>query len=585
MKKAYTFFFLFISTYLFSQSSWTNYATDSFIWDLELEHNYIWVGSQGGLIKVNTETGEKEVFQASNSGLHGTGIKEVEVAEDGTKWFGGINAGLFKFDNSNWQQFYYINTGDTLREIVNLKLDPNGNPWFFSNLNNHCWGCKKLISYDGNEFYNHNDNLPTYTQSGGFADFDFINSEELWVAFGNKIVRYNGTEVTQTYNSANSPLLQGENIVKIIVDNQGSLWVAATKFNGSGSYARRILKLEGTTWTVENESLPGSVYKLFKDNNGTLWFTFINENSSERSYASFDGTNWNYWSNSDSLGIPGNHTKPTLHLVDSLGNWWMTTYNGIREPKVYKVNGTSVTAYDTEISPLGISYFNDILADCDNNIWLVGDETLSKFDGENWVNYTKNQTGFVLSLWEAALDPTTCDIWFAIYSSNAGEPGIGRYNGSEFETFTLDHGGCLSIDVGPDGVVYAGTTSSGLAQYSNGNWTYFNEDNSPLNNYIKSVKVQSNGTVWVASYANGVARKVGDEWTVFDHSNSPVENNIWRIYEDSNENIWVRSDVGFAKFDGTDWELIPISSGDLKVYSITEDNNGNYWLGRALLHE
>jgi len=131
MKKSITLLFLFISFSISSQPLWINYSNDGKINDMDLENDLLWVGTDGGLIKIDVQTGEKEIFQAWNSGLRGTGIGQVEIADDGTKWLGGVNGGLFKFDGTNWEHFYYINTGDTLIRILNLKLDPNGNPWLF----------------------------------------------------------------------------------------------------------------------------------------------------------------------------------------------------------------------------------------------------------------------------------------------------------------------------------------------------------------------------------------------------------------------------------------------------------------------
>ncbi len=578
MKRSITFLFLLISIGLYAQSSWINYANDGNIWDMELEDDLLWVGTGGGLIKINTQTGDKEIFQAWNSGLRGTGIREVEIADDGTKWIGGENGGLFKFDGINWEQFYYINTGDTLIQIVNLKLDPNGNPWFFSNVDGNCHGCKRLFNYDGNEFQNHDEPFLDYSFIGNLIDFDFINTEELWVAYDKNIGKYNGVEITESYDYTNSPLKEHERINQIEIDNQGNLWLNTTVTN-TYDYDYRILKFDGTTWTVENEAFPGSAYKFFQDDNGNFWFDLYNSNGiNTRSYASFDGTTWSYWLESDIPDLPG-LGEPILHMVDPQGNWWMASYSGYLEPKVYKIEGNSYSSYNTEIFPLCTNYYDNIVADCDNNVWVIGDDCLSKFDGQNWENIIGSQTGFAGSPWEAAIDPTNCDMWFALYSSGSEDTDIGRYDGSAFETFSVGNGSCLSVDVSNDGTVYVGTSQQGLAQYMNGNWFYFNESNSPLGNHVGSVKVLSDGTIWVASYGQGLARKVGTEWTIFDSSNSPIEGSVHEIHLDNNENVWVRSGAGLAKYDGSNWEIFSFGLEPSGVNCIAQDQLGNYWLG------
>ena len=69
MKKRFTIIFLFITVGLYAQFSWKNYANDHIIWDMALEDNHLWVGTQGGLIKLDVQTGDKKIYQAWNSGL------------------------------------------------------------------------------------------------------------------------------------------------------------------------------------------------------------------------------------------------------------------------------------------------------------------------------------------------------------------------------------------------------------------------------------------------------------------------------------------------------------------------------------
>lgn len=570
-----TYLLLFLSFNLFAQSSWVNYANDHIIWDIAIENDQLWVGTQGGLIQIDIQTGEKEIYQAWNSGLRGTGIKEVEISANGKKWLGGENGGLFSFDGENWEHYYHINTGDVLIQIIDLQLDLNENPWFLSNINDNCVGCEELISYDGNEFFNHSDNLTFEPSLGKIKDFAFLNTEEMWIAYNTEFVKYNGVEVTEIFDASNTPMSSNEEINKIEIDHQGNLWLSCSNVL-MPNY--RILKFDGLNWTVEDADAPGFAREFFQDNDDNLWFEFYNPNTQERSYASYDGLNWSYWSSSDLPTLPSTSSGPSipfLKQVDADGHWWMVAYPGILEPKVFKVSGPSFTAYDTEIFPLASNYYDNIGVDCDNNIWAGA----SRFDGVNWENFENTETGFSGSIWETAIDPTNCDLWFALYANSSTTPPIGKYNGTDFETFSLANGGtALGVDVSQDGIVYV-ATSQGLAQNINGNWTVFSEGNSPLNRFVTTVKVQSDGTVWAASFGKGVARKIGTTWTVFDNSNSPVDNYIYKIYLDNDENVWVRSGTGLAKFDGTDWEVFPFDLGPFGVNSITEDHRGNYWLG------
>lgn len=581
MQNKITYLFLFLSVNLFAQSSWVNYANDHNIYDLAIENDQLWVGTQGGLIQIDIQTGEKEIYQAWNSGLRGTGIKEVEIAANGMKWLGGENAGLFSFDGNNWEHYYEINTGDTLVEVVDLQLDLNDNPWFISNINDNCVGCKKLISYNGSEFINHSNFLIIEPSLERMVDFAFIDTVEMWIAYRKGIVKYNGAEVIEILDASTSPINPDESIDQIEIDRQGNLWLTcSTKISGTFTYTYRILKYDGLNWSIEDADAPGFARNFFQDQEGNLWFEFYSSNTQERSYASYDGSNWSRWAVADIPTLPptsSGPSKPLLYEVDSEGDWWMVSYSGIHEQKVFKVSDTSFTGYDTQVFPLSWNYNVNLGVDCDNNIWTG----TNRFDGTNWESFDYAQTGFSGSVWEMAVDPTTCDLWFALYSNSSSADYIGKYNGTDFETISFslgNNGSAVGVDISQDGIVYVATTQEGLARNINGNWTFFNEGNSPLTDFVTAVTITSDGTVWASTFGNGIARLVGSTWTVFDSSNSPVLDYTYHIDVDKEENIWVRSETGLAKYDGTDWEVFPFDIGRFGVNSITEDHLGNYWL-------
>ena len=333
-------------------------------------------------------------------------------------------------------------------------------------------------------------------------------------------------------------------------------------------------------WTIENNAAPGSARDFFQDDNGTLWFNFYNNITQEQTYASYDGTNWSYLLPSDIPGLGDHHN---LKIVDPQGNWWTTIPNGIQEPKIYRTNEVSSTPFDTQIFPLGTNSYDNIVADCDNNIWMMGSGCLSKLNGQDWENFTTDQTGFVGDPREAVIDPTDCNIWFALYNSNNPiETDVGRYDGSEFETLTLDEGTCLSVDISNEGTLYFGTTRKGIGQYVNGNWTFFNESNSPINDFVSSVRILSDGTLWAASFEDGIGVKTGEDWSFFNSSNSPVDDFFSTIHIDKNENVFVRSGENLAKFNGTNWEIFSFdlpTSGITDINCIEQDHLGNYWIG------
>lgn len=85
------FFIFWAFNFLFSQSpEWVNFTANKNILSLTVEGNYIWVGTKGGLVRLNMLTGEKVNYNSANSGLpdnyvHAIAIGHVTINFNGPK--------------------------------------------------------------------------------------------------------------------------------------------------------------------------------------------------------------------------------------------------------------------------------------------------------------------------------------------------------------------------------------------------------------------------------------------------------------------------------------------------------------------
>ncbi len=578
MKASFITFLLFIASNLLAQNSWVNFATDYLIWDIKTEGEIVWVATQGGLVKINFETGAKETFQSYNSPLQGTGIENIGIASDGTKWFGTTNGGLIKYDGSNWEQFYYTNTGDTIEGTVELKIAPNDDIWFLP----FCTGCRKFMSYANGMFIDHYDAIGPVVNNSRVNDYDFINSNELWVATAFSLVKYDGQNVIELFDASNSILQEEEQIKKIAIDQQGILWVLCQISISQNPNVYRLLKYDGNNWSVETENLPGRCYNSFKDETGKIWVEFIEDGPTTYSYGKYDGVEWTFFAVNDLPNIPYIYSEPELHHVDNEGNLWMSAHVNQFEARIFKVEETSFTEFNTEIFPIGYNYFADVQIDCDSNYWFLGlgSGGLLKFDGLNWNLYSSAETGMSGEVYAMAVDTNTCDLWFAANGNPGG--GLVKYNGASFEL--LSSQSFFDILFENDGTLWAASAWNGLGKYSNSSWTWYNENNSPLSDYNFDIAFDSNGNLWISSYEGKLVKFDGNEWQVFDSSNSPIEDYIisW-LYVDNNDNIWVSHDIGLLRYDGTNWEIFDIDTGSLTegVTCMEQDESGNFWLGTS----
>ena len=128
---------------------------------------------------------------------------------------------------------------------------------------------------------------------------------------------------------------------------------------------------------------------------------------------------------------------------------------------------------------------------------------------------------------------------------------------------------------------------TGAAKYEDGNLTtYLAAENNMGGNWFTAIALADNGEVWLAgnSFELGygiVNRFQNNSWETYGPDEGIDIEFIFTIKEDSQHNIWVGG-TGLEKFDGTDWEEIPIGlSGGVEnpesIYAIEEDAQGNMW--------
>jgi ligand-binding sensor domain-containing protein len=86
---SFLFFILWAFNFLFPQSpEWVNFTANKNILSLTVEGNYIWVGTKGGLVKLNMLTGEKVNYNSANSGLLDNLVLAIAIDLQGNKWMG-----------------------------------------------------------------------------------------------------------------------------------------------------------------------------------------------------------------------------------------------------------------------------------------------------------------------------------------------------------------------------------------------------------------------------------------------------------------------------------------------------------------
>ena len=116
MKTARQFFVLCFSLLFFSPAithsqQWQVYTSGRDITALAGEGNFLWVGTSGGLVKLDKTTGTPTFYDKTNSGLPFNAVSCIAIDQNGNKWIGTEGHGLAKFDGTNWTVYTKTNSG------------------------------------------------------------------------------------------------------------------------------------------------------------------------------------------------------------------------------------------------------------------------------------------------------------------------------------------------------------------------------------------------------------------------------------------------------------------------------------------
>ncbi|MGH7242871.1 MAG: ligand-binding sensor domain-containing protein [Phycisphaerales bacterium] len=122
----------------------------------------------------------------------------------------------------------------------------------------------------------------------------------------------------------------------------------------------------------------------------------------------------------------------------------------------------------------------------------------------------------------------------------------------------------------------------GLCRFDGASLTQFNPGGQ---RWIRTVVEDSNGTLWMGTRSGGVWRYDGNEFTPFSEkrgTGSPMlvdhAGNIWFGGEEDNSGLNLS---GVWRYDGKTFENFKIGNGfgGYGCWSITQDRNGNIWMG------
>ena len=302
----------------------------------------------------------------------------------GNLWFGSVGVGVIRFDGTEFTTF---STADGLGgNIIRGTLeDEDGVLWFATS--------GGLTSFDGEVFktftkyeeYEGKEYAPGLSGNGDHLDlWDLMMDQQgaLWIATLDGVFRFDG----EIFHRFHLPALDTEHsfeftskmVYSIYEDDDGSLWFGT---DGAGA-----VKYDGNTqvvYTTKDGLCGNHVSSILRDLRGNLWF-----GTSGGGVSQYDGSTFTTHLRYSTFQDHGVGWGRFLALFeDHLGFVWF----GVSGPGggVYRHDGNSFQ-YFSEKDGLGAGGVFSIREDCNNTLWLGTTSGVFQFDGERFINFTKD---------------------------------------------------------------------------------------------------------------------------------------------------------------------------------------------------
>ena len=299
-------------------------------------------------------------------------IYDIAVDHDNILWLGhgeGIGGGVTCFDGTQWTQ--YTESDGLASNIVNaIAIGPDNVKWFGHETNNG----GVVTSFDGTTWtrYSRENGVPL--DRGGemkrtwklTVDYDNV----LWVGYrntgGRGIASFDGDTWTE--------YMPDLDIQACAVDHDNTKWF--------GTYGQGIYSFDGREW--KKYTLPDRlnnntiIYDICVDDTNVKWF------GTSSGLARFDGTQM------ESFAVPA-----TALAAMPDGTIWSVS----EDDAVYSFDGHTVTTLGRQDGLQG-NYFNTIVVDRNNTVWIGSKSGLLRHDEERptWVSQKTNSLApFIIS--------------------------------------------------------------------------------------------------------------------------------------------------------------------------------------------
>lgn len=425
----------------------------------------------------------------------------------------------------------------------------------------------------------------------------------IWIGTQDGLDKYDGYQfITFQYDPHKINSISNSSVSYLLKDSKNKLWVG-TWGGGLNLYKPERNSFETFPIDIDEKgSIGGSrISFIHESKKGIIWVGTAGGGlnkllTGSKTFKSFNTANSKI-SNNRIWGI----------AEDSNGILWIGTENGLD-----KFNPVTETFYNYKSVPnsresLCFDRVRCVMVENNGMIWAGTEKGLSRLNPltgkfTNFLSSFSNPKSTGSEIINTIFEDTDGNIWIGTYGGglnlfNRKTNTFYKYKNDPATTGSISSNDVRSIFQDRSGNIWIGTRGGGINKFNLKYKSFEHLKSSPFNstsisnNNIRSIYEDKSGTLWIGTSEGGLNRIDGKTKNVTRYFasglNSISNNRVTAIYPGKNGELWITTEAGLNKFNPTTGlfkfykhdSKNPMSISHDQLVSITEDKEGNLWVG------
>ncbi len=222
-----------------------------------------------------------------------------------------------------------------------------------------------------------------------------------------------------------------------------------------------------------------------------------------------------------------------------------------------------------------------ILQTRDGYLWLATQEGLARFDGKQFVTFSRNSVAEIKNnLITSLLEDREGRLWFS-----TGGGGLNSLKDGKFSVYTSKDGlsddTIFSICEDREGAIWIGTRNNGLNRFKDGQVTSYTTQNGLSGDSVVAVYADREGALWIGVRGGGLNHFHDGQFKIYTTKDGLSDNNVSAICEDGGGGLWIGTNKGLNRFKDGRFIAYTMRDGlsDDSILTLQPDRKGALWIG------